>query len=87
MKRKPGFILETVGGDTYAVAVTKEAASLGSMIRLNPTAATLFSLLETETDEPALIAALIAKYDVSEEMAKRDVAAFLAGLREADLLD
>ncbi len=87
MKRKPGFILETVGNDTYAVAVTKEAAGIGSMIRLNPTAATLFALLETDTDEGTLIAALAEKYDVTEEVAARDLAAFLAGLREADLLD
>ncbi len=87
MKRKPGFILETVGDDVYAVAVTKEAAGIGSMIRLNPTAATLFALLETDTDEEALIAALVAKYDVTAEVAARDVAAFLGGLREAKLLD
>ncbi len=87
MKRKPGFILETVGNDTYAVATTKEAAGIGSMIRLNPTAATLFTLLETETDEAALTSALAEKYDVTEEVAARDVAAFLVGLREADLLD
>ena len=87
MKRKPGFILETVGDDTYAVAVTKEAAGVGSMIRLNPTAATLFALLETETDEATLTAALAEQYDVTEEIAARDVAAFLHGLREANLLD
>ena len=86
MKRKQGFVLQTVGGDTYAVAVTAEAAGVGSMIKLNPTATTLFSLLEKETDEATLTAALMQQYDVTEEVAARDVTAFLLRLKEADLL-
>ncbi|MBQ2719647.1 MAG: PqqD family protein [Clostridia bacterium] len=87
MKRRSGFVLETVGGDTYAVAVTAEAAGVGSMVKLNPTAATLFALLETETDTEALVAALMEKYEVTKEVAERDVAAFVAALGEAKLLD
>ena len=87
MKRKPGFVLQTVGGDTYAVAVTAEAADVGSMVKLNPTAATLFALLENDVESEALVTALTERYEVTRDVAERDVAAFLAALGEAKLLD
>lgn len=87
MKRKQGFVLQTVGGDTYAVAVTAEAAGIGSMVKLNATAATLFSLLEDDVESEALVEALVEKYEVTREVAERDVAAFLQALGEAKLLD
>ncbi len=87
MKRRQGFVLQTVGGDTYAVAVTAEAADVGSMVKLNPTAATLFTLLEADVESEALVEALMEKYEVTREIAERDVAAFLTALGEAKLLD
>ena len=32
MKRKDGFILQTIGEDTFAVALTPVSAAVGSMI-------------------------------------------------------
>ena len=86
MKRKSGFILQTIGDDVFAVAVTPEAAGIGSMIKLNPTAATIFSLLEGDCTEADCVAALMERYDVTEEIATRDARAFLARLAEAGLL-
>ena len=86
MKRKAGFVLQAIGNETYAVAVTPESASVGSMIRLNPTGATIFALLEEEHTEEECVAALTAKYDITPEVAEADVARFLAALREANLL-
>lgn len=86
MKRKPGFMLQKIGKDVFAVAVSTEAAGIGSMIKLNPTAATLFSLLENECTEAECVAALIEKYDVTEEVALHDTRAFLARLAEVGIL-
>ena len=86
MKRKPGFIMQTIGNEVYAVAVTPKAAGVGSMIKLNPTAATLFALLENDCTEEDCVAALVEKYDVSEEIAARDARAFLTRLSEVGLL-
>ena len=42
MTRIPGFVLQAVEEDTFAVAVTPEASAVGTMIKLNSTAAFLF---------------------------------------------
>ena len=86
MKRKDGFVLQTIGEDTFAVALTPASAAVGSMIKLNRTAALLFDLLEKECTEEDCVNALTARYGVAREVAERDVAAFLAGLSEAGLL-
>lgn len=86
MKRKDGFILQTVGADTFAVAVTPAAARLGSMIKLNPTAAYLFELLEQEHTEEECVAAILTRYGIPREVAERDVHLFLTKLSEAGLL-
>lgn len=86
MKRKPGFILQRIGEETYAVAVTPASAKIGSMIRLNSTGAHLFALLEEEQTEESCLASLLEHYEIDPEVAKADLAAFLQGLREADLL-
>lgn len=86
MKRKAGFVLETIGEDTYAVAVTPETAKVGSMIKLNATAALLFAFLENEHTEDECVAALTAKYEIDEASARADVCRFLSALKEASLL-
>ena len=86
MKRFPGFILQAVEEETFAVAVTPEATAIGTMIKLNSTAAFLFDLLETEHTENECVAALSAHFSVTAETAKRDVHAFLEALKSAGLL-
>lgn len=87
MKIKEGFRLHTIGNDTYAVAATPEAATLGSMVKLNETALFLWRLLESERTEEELLAALSTEYEIDEETAKHDFAPFLLQLREAGLID
>ena len=82
MKRKDGFVLQTIGEDTFAVALTPASAAVGSMIKLNSTAAALFALLEKECTEEDCVCALTSRYGVAREVAERDVAAFLAGLKD-----
>lgn len=86
MKRIPGFVLQVVEEDTFAVAVTPEATEKGSMIKLNSTAAFLFAFLEEEHSEDECIAALTAQFSVDADTAARDVRRFLEGLRAAGLL-
>lgn len=86
MKRKEGFVLQAIGNETYAVAVTPASAAIGSMIRLNPTGAFLFGFLETDRTEEECVAALTERYDIAPAVAAADVGRFLTGLREAGLL-
>ncbi len=87
MKIKNGFVLEPVGGAYIAIAVGDEAVSSNALIRMNGTGAFLWNLLsEGEHTEDSLLSALLSEYEVSEDIAKRDIAAFVKKLSDSGLL-
>lgn len=87
MKIKNGFVLEPVGGAYIAIAVGDEAVNSNALIRMNGTGAFLWQLLsEGEHTEQTLLSAMLSEYDVPAEIAKRDIAAFVAKLAGAGLL-
>ncbi|HET7483304.1 MAG TPA: PqqD family protein [Actinomycetota bacterium] len=55
-------------------------------IGINRTGASLWELLRSGTDEDAMVARLVDAFGASEEDARRDVTAFVAGLEERGLL-
>jgi hypothetical protein len=56
-------------------------------LKLNGSARVLWERLATSCDETELVAAILQEYDVSEDRAAADVAAFLSDLRRRDLLE
>lgn len=85
MKLKQGFLLREVGGQQVVIP-TGGDLNLNMMISLNETGAFLWKLMETETDESVLIAALLSEYDVNEDIARNAVNAFIQKLKEHDFL-
>ena len=85
MKLKDGFILRTVAGQTVVLPTGGEL-DLNVMITLNETGAFLWEHLQDETDETALVAALLGEYEVDEATAKMAVENFVAKLRENGFL-
>lgn len=85
MKLKEGFILQEVGGQIVVIP-TADDMDLNMMIKLNGTGAFLWERLEQETDEAALVNALLAEYDVDEATASRCVQSFIGKLKDNDLL-
>lgn len=85
MKIKDGFILRQVAGKTVALP-TDGDIDLNTMITLNGTGAFLWERLTAETDEDALVAALLAEYDVDEETARGSVQRFVGKLKENGFL-
>ena len=79
MKIKDGFILRSVAGQTV-VLPTGDELDLNVMITLNETGTFLWERLQEETDENALVAALLSEYDVDEETARKAVQGFAAKL-------
>ena len=77
MKIKDGFLLRQVAGQTVVLPCGDDL-DLNMMINLNDTGAFLWQQLQNETDEAALVAALLAEYDVDEQTA-RDAVAHLFG--------
>ena len=85
MKLKDGFILRSVAGQTV-VLPTGDELDLNMMITLNDTGKFLWELLQEETDEAALVAALLKEYDVDEATAAKAVSGFVAKLNENGFL-
>jgi hypothetical protein len=86
MKIKEGFILREVAGSFIVVAVGEAVKNFNGVINLNETGAFLWKILQNGSDEKSLIDALLLEYDVSEDIAKKDVQVFIAKLTEAGLI-
>lgn len=86
MKLKDGFILRSVAGQSV-VLPTGGDLDLNMMITLNDTGAFLWEKLNVETDENALVAALLAEYDVDETTAKNAVSVFVKKLNDNGFLE
>lgn len=85
MKLKDGFILRTVAGETV-VLPTAGVTNFDMMITLNDTGKFLWERLAVGAEEAELVSALLAEYDVTEELATQSVTAFVARLKELDFL-
>lgn len=85
MKLKEGFVLREIAGETVVIPAW-DSLNLDQMIVLNETGLFLWKLLEQETDENSVLAAMLEEYEVEEPVAKRHVAAFIDQLKEHDFL-
>jgi hypothetical protein len=85
MKLKDGFVLRTVAGETV-VLPTGGVTNFDMMITLNDTGKFLWERLTVGAEEAELVNALLAEYEVTEELATQSVAAFVARLKELDFL-
>lgn len=85
MKIKDCFILREVAGQTVVIP-TGDEINTNMMITLNETGTFLWKLLETDTNEAVLTAALLAEYDVDEVTAQKAVQNFVATLKKHDFL-
>lgn len=79
MKIKDGFLLRQVASQSVVLPTGGEM-DLNMMITLNDTGAFLWEHLQTETDEDALVAALLGEYDVDADTARRCVRGFVEKL-------
>ncbi len=87
MKIKDGYMIREVAGYNVVVPVGEAALDFNGMINLNETGALLWKTLTDGAEEKDLVAALLAEYDVPEDVAKKDVADFIIKMREANLID
>ena len=87
MKIRSGFKLMKVGVQNLVVAVDERAEEFNGMIRLNPTGAFLWELLEKEAEKEELVAALLSEYEIDKETAETDVDHFLSILTDNGILE
>ena len=87
MKVKPEYMLRKVV-ETYVIIGTGDAAYAPNQIMsLNETGAFLWKALEQGAQRQELVDSLTREYDVDAPTAERDLDAFLAALRERNLID
>lgn len=75
MKIKKGFVLRQVCGENVIVGEGLEAINFGKLLSLNETAAWLWQQAVEMGDftVDSLVAKLLEEYEVTEDMARRDV--------------
>lgn len=85
MKIKEGYKLYRKS-DRAIVLPTRSDLNQDLMITLNDTGAFLWEQLQKETDETALVAAVLDAYVVDKETAAKYVEDFVKKLRDLDIL-
>lgn len=87
MKIKDGFMLRQFGDDYIVVAVGDDSEDFNRLITINSVGEFIYNTLKTETTFDELVSAMLEKYEVSEDVARRDAEAFVTKLKAAGLLD
>ena len=86
MKLKEGFVLREIAGECVVVSINS-AVNLDGMITLNDTAKTLWRALEGGVESvDELVDALMAEYEVDEQMARKAAESFISKLGELNFL-
>ena len=88
MRLKSGFVLEKVGGAYLAVAVGERAEEFKVLIKLNSTGAFLWRIIsERDVTQSDLVKELVSYYEVTEDIAERDVTNFVKIISDGGLLN
>ena len=80
MKQNPNYILRNVADSLVIVPVGEATRDFPGMITVNPTSQYLWEQLATDQTVDTLVAALCSRYDVAEELARKDVTQFVETL-------
>lgn len=87
MQINKDFTIQKVGEQYIAVPVGETSKHFHGMVRLNETGAFLWrALAEKDMTEEALVDALLSEYDVSREIAARDVHRIVTALSENGII-
>lgn len=86
MKTKCDFVLREVAGDFLLVPVGKTALDMNGMLTLNEVGAFLWQKLPQAETEAELVDLVLAEYEADWPTVEKDVAEFLAKLRELGIL-
>ena len=81
-RRDPDTAHRPIGDDGGLVVVPSAA----TVQVLNPVASSIYSMLDGKHSHDEIVAAVVAEYDVTEEVARKDLKNFLAGLKAKGML-
>jgi hypothetical protein len=81
-RRDPGTAHRAIGDDGGLVVVPSKA----TVEVLNPVASKIYSMLDGKHSQAEIVAAVVAEFDVAEEVARKDLRDFLASLAAKGML-
>ena len=87
MKLKNGFVLRDLGGQSVVVAVGEATKSFNGIIKLNESSAFLWKQMKDDFSKEHLVSALLAEYDVEEDVASQNVDNFVDTLKNNGVIE
>ncbi|MBR1823667.1 MAG: PqqD family protein [Ruminococcus sp.] len=85
MKLNNGFLAHDDGESKLLVSTG--AVNFSGLVRSNPTAGFIIECLENETTEDEIVAKMLKKWDVAEEVARHDVRKIVKQLKGIGAID
>lgn len=86
MKIKKELVKRDIAGDIILVPVGKTVYDSNGLFILNELGAFLWDRLEEAQSEDELLTAILNEYEVTEDVAKKDLHTFLDKLRDMGIL-
>lgn len=87
MKINENFVLREVAGSWVVIPIGEKSVDFNGMMNLNETGVLLWRELEKGVEKEELVAALTAEYDVSAEIAAKDIDEFIEKLEKAGCIE
>lgn len=87
MKLNENYILKTVAGMPVVVPVGDAVNNVRGMITLNGPAEVIWKALEEGKEYDEIVALVKGEYDVTEDVVKKDLDAFLEKLKNYKILE
>ena len=85
LKLNSGFIVHSDGEEKLLVSTG--SVEFSGLVRSNATAGFIIGCLEHETTEDEIVAKMLKKWDVSDQIARRDVRKIISQLRGIGAID
>ena len=86
MKLKDGVIISQVENEYVAVFAGEAGKACSGMMRMNKVSAFILELLQSETNEDQIVGALLDRYEVSEEDARKSVQFVIDQVNKAGIM-
>lgn len=84
---KKDYILRKIANSDMVIPIGNNIANFNGVITLNESAAFLWKLLSDGSELPIMVEALMKEYNITKELANKDVEDFIATLQQADILE
>ena len=88
MRTKKGLIMRSLGNEFILVDEESNLTDFNRMISLNASAALLWEAVQDkEFDEVTMVDLLMDNYNITREVAERDIVALIQNWREAGIME